>query len=205
MRTTLSVGAFALLLAVPAFAQSKDAKPAPAPAPAAAPAAPAAAPAAPAAAPPAADMSKMGPWARKPTNEAKTKKEIAEFFKQEEALMHKGDFNATLSRYDFPVYMMTDDSKGVPSAAEWSREKYVAIMKPMMENMPKDMKMTQKPTVTVLSDSLVNIAVDFTMTMGKTKLTGRNMCVLVKRDGQWKWKVMGEAGWGDEPPTDGKK
>lgn len=198
MRMSLCVGALALLLVPTAFAQTKDAKPT---------AAPAATPPAPAvtAPPPAMDMSKMGPWSRKPTNEKQTKKEIGEFFMQEEALMKKGDFEATLGRYDFPVYMLTDDSKGVPKAEEWNREKYVATMKPMMENMPKDMKMTHKATVTVLSDSLVNAVDEFTMTMGKTKLTGRNLTVLVKRDGQWKWKVMGEAGWGDEPPAGAKK
>jgi hypothetical protein len=44
------------------------------------------------------------------------------------------------------------------------------------------------------------------MTQGKTKMTGRNTAVLVKRDGQWKWKVMGEAGWGgmENMPADAK-
>ncbi len=145
------------------------------------------------------DMSKMGPWSRKPANEKQTKKEIADFFKEEEDLMKKGDPQSMLARIDFPVYMLTDDSKGVPKAEEWNKEKYTAVMKPMMENMPKDMKMTHKQSVTVLSDSLVNVTDDFTMTMGKNKLSGRSLSVLVKRDGQWKWKVMGEAGWGDMP------
>jgi hypothetical protein len=142
------------------------------------------------------DMSKMGPWSRKPTNEKQTKKEITEFFKAEEELMKKNDFEGSLARYDFPVYMFTDDANGVPEAAEWSREKYAAMMKPFWENMPKDMKMTHKPTVVVLSDSLVTFTDDFTMSQGKNKMSGRSTGVLVKRDGQWKWKVMGEAGWG---------
>jgi hypothetical protein len=37
--------------------------------------------------------------------------------------------------------------------------------------------------------------------MGKQKLTGRNTSMLVKRDGQWKWKVMAEAGWGGTNQT----
>ena len=71
------------------------------------------------------------------------------------------------------------------------------MMKPFFENMPKDSKMTHKPTITVLSDSLANVVLDdFTMTIGKQKMSGRNAGLLVKRDGQWKWKVMVEAGWG---------
>lgn len=153
------------------------------------------------------DMSKMGPWTRKPTDEAKTKKEIVEFFKAEEELAKKGDFEAVLGRIDFPVFMLTDDAKGTPEAASYDRAAYAEMMKPMYENMPKDLVTTHKPTVTVLSDSLVNVTDDFTMTVGKQKLTGRNMTVLVKRDGQWKWKVMGEAGWGgmSGPPADAGK
>ena len=41
---------------------------------------------------------------------------------------------------------------------------------------------------------------DFTMTMGKQKLAGRSASLVIKRDGQWKWKSMTEAGWGGMTP-----
>ena len=143
------------------------------------------------------DMSKLGPWSRKPTDEGRTKKEVDAFFKQEEALMKKRDFEGTLARMDFPVYMVTDDSKGVPMARLYTRDEYVKEMKGFWESMPRDMKVTHKPTVTVLSDSLVSVTDDFNMQMGGKKMSGRNQAFLVKRDGQWKWKQMAEAGWGD--------
>ncbi|WP_375772589.1 hypothetical protein NR798_17420 [Archangium gephyra] len=149
------------------------------------------------------DMTKMGPGARKPTNEKQTKKEVTEFFKQQEELGKKGDMEAALAAYDFPVYMVTDDLKGVPESKEYNREEYVAMMTPYYENMPKDLKMTHKPTISVLSDSLVSVIDDFTMTQGKQKVTGRNTSLLVKRDGQWKWKVMVEAGYGGMPAPQG--
>jgi acyl-CoA-binding protein len=142
------------------------------------------------------DMSKMGPWTRKPTNEKQTKKEIEAFFKQAEAMEKKGDQPGMLAAIDFPVYMVTDDSKGVPTAEEWNQEKYVAVMKPFWENMPKDSKTTHKWSITVLSDSLAYAGDDFTMSGGGHKMSGRNMSLLFKRDGQWKWKSMAEAGWG---------
>ena len=37
------------------------------------------------------------------------------------------------------------------------------------------------------------------MTSGKEKHSGRNAGLVVKRDGEWKWKAMYEAGWGDYP------
>ncbi|HEX8441284.1 hypothetical protein [Archangium sp.] len=149
---------------------------------------------------PAMDLSKMGPGARKPTNEKQTKQEVQAFFKQMEEIEKKHDFEAMIAMHDFPVYMATDDLKGVPETKEFSREEYVAMMKPMFEGMPKDLKTTYKPTVTVLSDSLVSVINDFTMTQGKQKVTGRNASLLVKRDGQWKWKVMVEAGYGGMSP-----
>jgi hypothetical protein len=202
MKRSIAVCVAAVVFAGSAWAQTKDAKPA--------------APAAPAQGGMEMDMSKMGPMARKPTNEKQTKKEVEDFFKNVQALEKKGDMEAMFATIDFPVYMITDDMKGVPESKLYSREEYVAMMKPMYENMPKDMQTTHKPTIHVLSDSLVNVSDDFTMTMGKQKITGRNMSFLVKRDGQWKWKVMAEAGWGGmsppqgaggsgQPPTEGKK
>jgi hypothetical protein len=181
-----------------AFAQGKDAakdKPAAA---AAAPAKDAGKGADKAAAAPApgAGMAQAGPWARKPKDEKAVKKEIEAFFKEEEELMKKGDFDATLVRYDFPVFMATDDAKGTVESKYYSRDEYVAMMKPMMANMPKDMKMTHKPNVVVLSDSLASVTDDFTMTIGKEKLSGKNHALLVKVGGKWKWKSMTEAGWG---------
>ncbi|WP_309889978.1 hypothetical protein [Archangium sp.] len=188
MKRTILVCVTAVALSGTAWAQNaqnKDQKPA------AAPAASAQAPAM--------DLMAMGPGARKVTNEKQTKKEVTEFFKQQEEFAKKGDFESAMASYDFPVYMATDDLKGVPETKEYSREEYVAMMKPYYENMPKELKITHKPTITVLSDSLVMATDDFTMTLGKQKVTGKNASLLVKRDGKWKWKSMIEAGYGGMP------
>jgi hypothetical protein len=154
----------------------------------------AAAPAAPAA--PAMDMSKMGPWARKPTNPAKTKKEIAAFFKAEAESAKKGDLEGCLSRVDFPVYMVTDDATGKTESKLFDRDQYAAMMKPFYDNTPKDVQTSHKPTITVLSDSLAAVSDSFVMKMGKQKLTGDNGGLLIKVGNDWKWKMMVEAGWG---------
>lgn len=147
------------------------------------------------------DMSKMGPWTRKPTNEAKTRKEIEAWVKDGDALMKRRDFEAELARADFPVYMATDDSKGVPKTETYDRQQYTQMMKPMYEQMPADMKVNHDLDITVLSDSLVSLTDDYTMTMEGKKYSGKNAGLLVKRDGQWKWKAFFEAGWGDMPPA----
>src|SRR5262249_37308897 len=121
-------------------------------------------------------------------------------FKEQDELGKKGDFAGYVARVDFPVYMITDDSKGVPEEVAMTREQFTAIMKGFFEGMPKDAKVTHKPNIVVLSDSLVNITDDFTMTVGKQKMSGRNAGLLIKKDGQWKWKSMTEAGWGGMTP-----
>lgn len=141
------------------------------------------------------DLSKNGPWTRKPTNERKIRQELDAFFKEEERLMKKGDFETALNHIDFPVFMATDDKQGMPIAEPWDREKYSTSMKPINEGMPKDVK--HNPTFTVLSDSMAAYVDDFTVKAGNERYTGRTSGLLVKRDGQWKWKAIFEAGWGE--------
>jgi hypothetical protein len=187
-----------------AFAQGAPPPPAakgapPPPAAKAPPPPPAAAAPAPTAAAPAPgmDWSKMGPASRKSKNEAAVKKEIQAFIAEEDKLFAAKNWEGMLDRIDYPVMMITDDSKGVPSSRAATRDQYKAEMAPFWEHAPADMKTTHKPTVSVLSDSLAVVVDDVTMTMGKTKVSGRNTSTLVKMGGAWKVKTMAEAGWGD--------
>jgi hypothetical protein len=175
---------------VPAFAADPKA-PAPAAPAAAAPAgAPAGAP----------DMSKVGPMSRPVTKQ--DKKGIDELYKAFEDAMKKGDINAAADLVDFPIVMLTDDSKGVAKVQNTTREQWIAIFAPFVQNMPKDMKMSTKHTPTFLSDTLAVSVEQNGMQMGKMKGKWNAMSVLTQVDGKWKFKQMAEAGWGDmAPPT----
>lgn len=142
------------------------------------------------------DMTKMGPMARKPTNEAATKKEVDAFVKAEDALIKSKNFDGLLGRVDFPVYMVTDSTAGAIESELNTKEQYRAAMEPMWANMPADSKITHKLSVNVLSDTLASVVDDYEMTMGKQKMKARNASLLVKVGGQWKYKMMSEAGWG---------
>ena len=146
------------------------------------------------------DMSKMGPWARQPTNAKKTEADVRAFFDMQDKLWEKRDFAAALKAIDFPVYMFTDDAKtGKPMGEAWSQARYVAQMKSFWQNAPSGTSSTHKFDITVLSDSLVTYVDHFTLQMGEAKMSGKSSGLLVKVDGQWKWKIMGEAGWGGLP------
>ena len=156
----------------------------------------------PAAAPPAAgapDMTKMGPLSRKVTKE--DKKGVDDLYKAVEETMKKQDVNAFADLVDFPVIMLSDDSKGQVQWFSASREQFINIFKGIMTAPPpKDMK--HKHTAHFLSDDLAVAIEEMSGTMGTAKGKWKAMSVLTLRDGKWKFKEMAEAGWGDmKPPS----
>jgi hypothetical protein len=147
------------------------------------------------------DMSKMGPMSRPVTKEKEDKKGIDELYKGMEAAWKSGDMNAAADLIDFPVIMLSDDSSGAAAHMEVNREQWLAMMKPMAEGMPKDVKMSSKRTVTLLSDTLAVVVSEDSMS-GKMKGKWKSFGVVNFKDGKWKVKQMGEAGWGDmKPPS----
>jgi hypothetical protein len=142
------------------------------------------------------ELTKMGPWTRKPANEEQTKKEVLSFLQQQDEVMKKKDIEAMLNAVDFPVFMVTDDAKGKIESQTYTRDAYREMMQPFVQQMPSDAKTQHNPTVTVLSDNMVSVADNFTMTTGSQKLNGRGNCILVKKNGNWMFKTMAEPGWG---------
>jgi hypothetical protein len=132
-------------------------------------------------------------------SERKDRQEIQAFLKKMEDVGKKGDLDAAAALIDFPVMMITDDSKGQASGEAWDREKWVQTMTPFYRNAPKDMKVTHKPTIFVVTDSLATVDDAWTMTMGGKKTSGRSGMLLVRIDGEWRTKAMMEGGWGDMP------
>lgn len=165
----LSIALLVALLARPAVAEEKPAPPA----------------------------DPMAGWApRKVSREAQDRKEIAALVRALDEAGKKGDLDAATALVDFPVLMVTDDSKGQASAAAWSKEQWRQVMEPFYRK-PMEGKMTHRPTIFLASDSLATLNDVVTMTMGKKSITSRNTSILVRKDGKWLVKVMMEGGWGD--------
>jgi hypothetical protein len=140
----------------------------------------------------------------KVTAEQKDRKEIHALFMKMEEAGKKGDLEAAAALVDFPVLMVTDDSKGEAMGATWTREQWMEVMRPSYKPMPH-MKTTHKQEVFIVTDSLATANDRWTMTMGKKATSGRNSTLLVRKGGEWKIKAMIEGGWGDMPmPAEGK-
>jgi hypothetical protein len=139
----------------------------------------------------------MAGWKpRKVTNEAKTRKEILAALRQNEQAWKKGDVEAAAAFVDFPVLMVTDDSKGQAHGATWTREQWIEVMKPMFEH-PMDMQVKHSPTVFVITDSLATVGDVATFTMKGRPVTVRNSMLMIRTEGKWRVKSMTEGGWGD--------
>ncbi|HEX9307180.1 MAG TPA: hypothetical protein VF894_06795 [Anaeromyxobacter sp.] len=132
---------------------------------------------------------------------AKDKQEIQTLLHGMDAASRTGDLDAAVALVDFPVMMMTDDSKGEAKGEPWSREQWTQVMKPFYDKPMKDVKITHKPTIFLLSDSLASVDDVSTMTMGGKTITTRSSTFLVRRDGKWRVKAMAEGGWGDMMAT----
>jgi ketosteroid isomerase-like protein len=145
------------------------------------------------------DMTRYGPLTRQVTKQ--DKKGIDQLYKAMEDAWKKGDVEALADNIDFPVIMLSDNSKGEPKYFEASREQWIGFMKPMVAMPKDDMKMSHKYTVHFLSDTLA-VTIDDNAMSGKTKGKWKSMSVLTQKDGRWKIKEMSEAGWGDLTPTE---
>src|SRR4051794_38011637 len=147
------------------------------------------------------DMTKMGPMSRPVTKEKEDKKGIEDMLKANEAAWKSGDINALADLIDFPVIMLSDDATGAAAHMEVNREQWVAMMKPMAAGMPKDVKMSSKHNISLLSDTLGIVVSEESMS-GKMKGKWKSFSVVNYKDGKWKIKEMAQAGWGDmKPPS----
>lgn len=130
-------------------------------------------------------------------NEAADKKEILALFKSMETAEKKGDLEAAASLVDFPVLMVTDDSKGQATSGTWDKEKWTKVMEPFYKHPMPDVKVTHKASIFMVSDSLASVDDMATITHGNKTIRARNSTLLVRRDGRWYVKAMVEGGWGD--------
>ncbi len=152
-----------------------------------------------------ADAAAMPQWKPKAVVKKDTKG-IDALYKQMDDLVKKGDVEGLSALYDFPAMMMTDNSAGVVSTDEWTKEKWMGIMKPAIENMPKDMKHSIKTKPTFVTETIAFVEETNTRTIGKAKPESwTTESILVNKDGKWLFKGGAEGSWGDMMAASEKK
>jgi hypothetical protein len=144
------------------------------------------------------DITQSGPLSRKITKE--DREGIDALFKAADAAWKKGDMESLTALYEFPIYMATDTKDGTFQGGEWSVEQFQKIMGGFMKSDPKDVVYKEKLTPHFLSDTMASVIVETTATRGGKELGSYKSSVLViKKNGQWRFKSGAEAGHGGLP------
>lgn len=139
-----------------------------------------------------------GGWTpRKVTNP--DKKGIEAMLTQMDKAWMASDITATASMVDFPVYMVTDDSKGVVYTESWTKDTYMTNMTEATKKMSgmKDIKVKHNRKYDFITDDIAFVYDDAAMTMGKHTMNVRSSSLVIKKDGKWMIKSMVEGGWGE--------
>jgi hypothetical protein len=122
--------------------------------------------------------------------------DLLAWFAEYDAHAAKGDVEAMANMAHFPLVVMTNDSAGECVAQQWDRATFVAAMgmatgdgsAPSLDN-------HREPVF--LGADLAVVVTNTTMTVDGGVQHMRYVDVMAKTGGQWRFKSMVQAGWGD--------
>jgi hypothetical protein len=120
---------------------------------------------------------------------------VAAWFERYDALAAANDYEGMAAMAVFPLNEVTDDGKGNASATQLDRAAYLAQMAEVMGGAGEySMESTRTPHF--LSDALVFVVTDATLTVGEHSQQLRYGDLLIKSGGEWKFQSMVQGGWG---------
>lgn len=120
---------------------------------------------------------------------------VLAWFERYDALAAAQDYDAMADVAAFPLNEVTDDGSGNAKAEQLDRSAYVAQMAQVMGG-AGDVELKTTRTPHFLSDSLVFVISDGTMTYQGQTTPIRYGDLLIKVDGEWKFQTMVQGGWG---------
>jgi hypothetical protein len=120
---------------------------------------------------------------------------VQAWFARYDELAAARDYEGMADQAVFPLNEVTDDGKGNASAKQFDRAGFVAQMAEVMGG-GGDVTMETTRTPHFLSDSLVFVITEGTMTYGGNTQPIRYGDLLLKVDGDWKFQSMVQGGWG---------
>jgi hypothetical protein len=97
---------------------------------------------------------------------------------------------------EFPLLVVSDDSRGEAVAITWTRERWLEAMGPISGPLP-GVAVEHRPSVFLLSDAIAVVTDEQTVTRRGRSLPGRLSLVLLRTSAGWRVKSILEAGWGE--------
>ncbi|TCP47366.1 hypothetical protein EV191_112162 [Tamaricihabitans halophyticus] len=125
-----------------------------------------------------------------------TRQEIAEWFAQYDALVPTADVERMAELAVFPLNEVTDSADGTGSANQTDRADYLQVMRAQLGSAPADLDMRVTRTPIFLSENIVLVVSDGTMTAAGQTVPMHYADVLIRVAGQWRFQTQIQAGWG---------
>lgn len=122
-------------------------------------------------------------------------KSVETWFKNYDALVKTNTAKEMIKEADLPITVVTDDSNGNCVTQQWDKDAFQASIEGNASDSNTSIKNDRQ--FHFLNQNLVIAITESTVTTEGTVQRMKYADVLVKRDGNWKFKCMIQTGWGD--------
>ena len=123
---------------------------------------------------------------------------LLEWFARYDVHVRNNETDAMADMALFPIVVMTNDSAGECVTQEWDRDTFVQAMAMNTDSAdPSEMKFTNEREPVFLNSDLAVVVTNSTVTMDGQEQHMRYVDIMAKQDGEWRFKSMIQAGWGD--------
>jgi hypothetical protein len=116
------------------------------------------------------------------------------WFDRYDAHARRNDTEAMADMALFPLVVMTNDSRGECVAQEWDRSTFIQAMDMAA---PGSVEIDNQRRPVFLNSHLAVVVTDSTVTADGQTQHMRYVDVMAKAGGEWRFKSMIQAGWGD--------
>ena len=128
----------------------------------------------------------------------KNMKSLMDWFAKYDGHVLKNELDRMADMAFFPIIVMTDDSAGNCVTQNWDRDTFKQAMDLAAQGVDvTTLKIQNHRNPTFLSENLAVVVTDAVTTVGETTQQSRYVDIMVKQNGEWKYKSMAQAGWGD--------
>ncbi|HSK90544.1 MAG TPA: DUF4440 domain-containing protein [Euzebyales bacterium] len=123
---------------------------------------------------------------------------LLDWFDRYDAHVRDRETDAMADMALFPIIVMTNDSAGECVTQEWDRETFVQAMAMDTDGSdPSEVELSNEREPVFLNRDLAVVVTNSTVTMNGQQQHMRYVDIMAKHDGEWRFKSMIQAGWGD--------
>ena len=123
---------------------------------------------------------------------------LLEWFARYDEHVRRNETEAMADMALFPLIVMTNDSAGDCVTQEWDRETFVQAMAMNTNGAdPSEMEIVNAREPVFLNSDLAVVVTNSVVTMQGHEQHMRYVDIMAKQDGEWRFKSMIQAGWGD--------